>query len=151
MKDDDSTGLYELADLIHGVGRQLPLPNDLQPGPCTPVEITVMRYVHRNPGTSARAAAKATLLPSSNFSRVVRGLEAKGLVRREADLRDARGVRLHPTDLAEQNMKRLHDVWSRSLEGILEDVDIVKALNAALRQIEAKLVERRNAGETDLL
>lgn len=51
-----------------------------------------MRYVDRNPGTPARAAA-ATQQISSDFSRAVRALERKGLVHREADWEDARRVR----------------------------------------------------------
>ena len=42
-----------------------------------------MRFIDRNPGTSASAAAEATQLISSNFSRALRSLEKKDLVRRE--------------------------------------------------------------------
>ena len=143
MDKDHVSPLVELADLIHGIGRQLRPPSDLEPGLCTPVEITVMRFINLNPGTSARAASTATLLPSSNFSRVVRGLEAKGLVRRESDARDARSVRLYPTSLAEKNLKRLRDAWSHSLEGIIEDPKTIKAINKTLRRIEAELIARR--------
>lgn len=143
MSASPASRLSELADLIHGVSRQLPAPSDLEPGVCTPVEITVMRYIVHHPGTSARKAAEATLLPSSNFSRIVRGLEAKGLVRREADPRDARGVLLHSTELAERNFERLQQVWSASLQGTIEDTALLDTLNEALRGIEAKLIARR--------
>lgn len=117
---------------------------------CTPVETTVMRFINQNPGTSARAASAATLLPSSNFSRVVRGLEAKGLVRRESDARDARSVRLYPTSLAEENLKRLRDAWSRSLEGIIDDPRTIDTINTTLRRIETELIARRRpAGDRE--
>lgn len=143
MDEDDVSRRFELADLILGVGRHIRPPSDLQPGPCTPVEITVMRFINQNPGTSARTAAEATLLPSSNFSRVVGGLEAKGLVRREADAHDARGVRLYPTAVAGENLKRLRDAWSRRLEGIIDDPATIDLINTTLKHIEAQLIARR--------
>lgn len=143
MNEDDVSRRFELADLIYGVGRHIRPPTDLEPGPCTPVEITVMRFINRNPGTSARTAAEATLLASSNFSRVVSGLAAKGLVRREVDTRDARSVRLYPTAVAEENRKRLRDAWSRSLEGIVDDPATIDFINATLKHIETQLIARR--------
>lgn len=143
MTDEDTSRLFELADLIHGVGRQLRPPPDLEPGMCTPIETTVMRFINNNPGTSARTAAEGTLLPSSNFSRVVRSLETKGLVRREADVRDARGVRLYPTDLAQENRKRLRSEWSRALEGIFDDPSAIDFINTVLRRVESELIRRR--------
>lgn len=143
MNDDDASRLFELADLIHAVGRQLRSPGNLEPGPCSPVEINVMRYIKQNPGTSARAAADASLLPSSNFSRVINGLIAKGLVRREADNRDARAVRLYPTAITEANTARMRDAWSKALDGIVDDPATIEFLNATLRHIERGLIERR--------
>ena len=145
MNEDDASRLFELGDLIHAVGRQIRPPGDLEPGPCTPVEIIVMRYINQNPGTSARAAAEATLLPSSNFSRVLRGLMTKGLVRREADLRDARGVRLYPTAVAYSNTKRMRDAWSRLLDGIVDDPATIGFLSTTLGHIEKELIARRKA------
>lgn len=148
MNDDDVARRFELADLIHRVGRHLRPPDDLEPGPCTPVEIAVMRFINQHPGTSARVAAEATLLPSSNFSRAVGGLEAKGLVRREVDPRDARSVRLYPTAVAEANLRRLRDAWSLSLEGAVDDPATIDFINTALRHIEARLIaRRRSSGE----
>ena len=143
MSADHASRLYELADLIHSLSRQLPAPSDLEPGVCTPIEITVMRYIDRHPGASAKMAAEATLLPSSNFSRIVRALEAKGLVRREADPRDARSVQLHVTELADRNFQRLKQAWSTSLEGTIEDAAFLDAIIEALRGIETNLVDKR--------
>lgn len=102
-----------------------------------------MRFIDRNPGSSARAASEATLLPSSNFGRALRGLEEKGLVRREVDARDARCARLYPTERARENLGHLRDAWSRALEGTVDDPDTIDLLNTTLRRIENELVARR--------
>lgn len=143
--EEEISRLYELADLIHGVSRQLPAPTGLEPGACTPVEITVMRFIHQNPGTSTRAASEATRLPSSNFSRALRGLERKGLIRRVANTRDARGVQLHLTALAHENFRRMRDAWSQALQGLVDDPALLDRVNAMLRRIEAELIARRTA------
>ncbi|MEU6737244.1 MarR family winged helix-turn-helix transcriptional regulator [Streptomyces physcomitrii] len=143
MSDAEATGLPELADLIFAVGRQLRPPADPAFEPCTPIEISVMRFVHRNPGTSARAASEATLLPSSNFSRVLRGLEKRDLVERVVDDRSARGVRLYPTEKARRNLGHLHDNWEQTLRGIVDDPAAIEIVNATLRRIEDELIARR--------
>ena len=95
------------------------------------------------PGTSARTASEATLLPSSNFSRVLRGLEKKGHVRREVDARDARTAHLYPTTRAHENFQHLRASWSRTLEGTMEDSETIDFINATLQRIENELVKRR--------
>lgn len=143
---DDADRLHELADLIVGVGRQLRPPTDPAFEACSPVEISVMRYINTNPGTSARSASDATLLPSSNFSRVLRGLEQRGLVRRAVDERDARVVRLYPTEEAEKSLQALRDNWRQTLGGIIEDPAELDLVNATLRRIENELIARRRTG-----
>ncbi|MEV6546563.1 MarR family transcriptional regulator [Streptomyces sp. NPDC051665] len=85
-----------------------------------------MRYVDRHPGTTAHEAAEATQMISSNFSRAVRGLEQAGLVRRDTDERDARRVRLYPTEKAQENLRRLREVWSRLLAEAVTDSDDIR-------------------------
>ncbi|MCO5971897.1 MarR family winged helix-turn-helix transcriptional regulator [Actinoallomurus soli] len=143
MSDVKAASLHELADLVFAVGRQLRPPADPAFEPCTPIEISVMRFIHHNPGTSARAASEATLLPSSNFSRVLRGLEKRGLVDRVVDDRNARAVRLYPTEKADQNLQYLRDNWDRTLQGIVDDPDTIEIVNATLRRIEDELIARR--------
>jgi len=145
MTEEEADRLYELAGLIHAVARQLDAPADLRPGPCTPVEISVMRFVSLNPGTSARAAADATRLATSNFARVIKGLILKGLLRREPDERDARGVCLYPTELAKENSARMRAEWSAALADTAPDPAAVAYVNATLRGIEAGLAARPHA------
>lgn len=102
-----------------------------------------MRFINQNPGTTAGVASEATLLPSSNFSRVVRELEKKGLVRRESNASDARSVQLYPTAVAARNLKRMRDAWSQSLGGIVNDPKTIDSINKTLRLIEKELIERR--------
>jgi DNA-binding MarR family transcriptional regulator len=101
-----------------------------------------MRYIDRHPGTTARAAADATQLISSNFSRAVRGLEKAGLVRREVDQHDARRVHLYPTEKAQENLERLRVIWSSMLEETVADPDEIDATISTLRNIETRLVSR---------
>ena len=143
MNDDEVSRLFDLADLILAVGRQLQSLPGYSPEWCTPLESAVMRFIDRNPGTSARAASDATLLPPSNFSRALRGLEEKGLVRREADARDARSVRLYPTGRARENLQHLRDTWSLALKEIVGDPEAIDFVNATLRRIESELTARR--------
>ncbi|MDR3471128.1 MAG: helix-turn-helix domain-containing protein [Devosia sp.] len=140
--NDDTAGLSDLAELILAVGRLIQ-PGDQAIGACTPIESSVMRFISRNPGTSARAASEATLLTSSNFSRVLRGLEEKGLVSREPDASDARRVSLYPTALAHESRRRLGEEWDRLLGGIEDDPAKIHHLTSTLRRIEGELVSRR--------
>lgn len=140
MEEKQSEQLFELADLILAVGRHINAAKEANAESGTPLEGAVMRYVDRHPGTTVGAAAEATQMISSNVSRAVRGLEKKGLLRRDADQHDARRVRLYPTAKAADNLQRLRDTWTRLLGGTVTDPDEVDTLIAALRNIETRLV-----------
>ncbi|WP_431035681.1 MarR family winged helix-turn-helix transcriptional regulator [Streptomyces sp. P6-2-1] len=140
MDENQPSRLFELADLILAVGRHIEASKEAAAESGTPLEGAVMRFIDRHPGTTAREAAEATRLISSNFSRAVRGLEKKGLVRRDADEHDARRVRLYPTRKAQENLQRLRDVWARLLDGTVTDPDEIDAVISTLQQIENRLV-----------
>ncbi len=143
MDDDEVSRLFDLADLIFAVARQIRPAHDRSTDMCTPVESIVMRFIDRHPGTSARAAAEATQLPSSNLSRVLRSLDEKGLVRREVDAADSRRVNVYPTARARENLDHLRDSWSQTLEGIVDDGETIDRVNMTLRHIEEELTARR--------
>lgn len=143
MEHERLSPLFSVADLILAVSRQLSQFDDGS-GDLTPLETTVLRHVDRNPGATAGAAARATLLPASNFSRALRSLESKGYVRREADPTDARAARLHPTDKASANLARLDETWSVMLDGILDEDEIAQTISR-LERVEHSLAERRRS------
>lgn len=139
MKDER---LFELADLILAVARHINAAKEANAESGTPLEGAVMRFVDRHPGTTVNAAAEATQMISSNVSRAVRGLENKGLLRRETDPDDARRVRLYPTPRAAENLQRLRDTWSELLDGTFTDTEEIGTLITALQSIETRLVSR---------
>lgn len=140
MDEEQRSRLFELADLILAVGRHIEASKEAEAESGTPLQGAVMRYIDRHPGTTARAAAEATQLISSNFSRALRGLEQAGLVRRDVDQDDARRVRLYPTEKAQQNLQRLRAVWSLLLEETITDSGEIDAAISTLRQIETRLL-----------
>jgi DNA-binding MarR family transcriptional regulator len=151
MDEEQASRLFELADLILAVGRQIHASKEFastefEAEAWTPLESAVMRFIDRNPGTSASAAAEATQLISSNFSRALRGLEKKGLVRREADPHDGRRSHLYPTARAQENLRQLRALWSGLLDGIVPDPREVDAVTSTLRRIETHLAERARHG-----
>ena len=152
MDEEQTSRLFELADLILAAGRQIHAYKEIHASEefaaesWTPLESAVMRFIDRNPGTTAREAAEATQMISSNFSRAVRGLEQAGLVRRDTDEHDARRVRLYPTEKARENLRRLREVWSRLLAEAVTDSDDIDAVISTLRSIETRLVARTRPG-----
>lgn len=146
MDEEQTPRLFELADLILAVSRHIGASKEGEVESGTPLEGAVMRYIDRHPGTTAGAAAEATQMISSNFSRAVRRLEKAGLVRRDADQHDARRVRLYPTEKAQENLRRLREVWSRLLEGAVTESDEIDAAISTLRSIETRLVARTGPG-----
>jgi MarR family transcriptional regulator, temperature-dependent positive regulator of motility len=150
VADEQASRLFELADLILAVGRQIHASKEsasaeFAAGSWTPLESAVMRFIDRNPGSTASAAAEATQLISSNFSRAVRSLEKKGLVRRKTDPHDGRRIRLYPTAKAQDNLRQLQDIWSRLLAGIITDPAEIEAAASVLRRIETRLTARARA------
>jgi DNA-binding MarR family transcriptional regulator len=141
--EDDAAHLSDLAELILAIARLIQSAGDQTFPTGTPIEISVLRFINHHPGTSARAASEATLLTSSNFSRVLRGLEERGFVNRTADANDARRVRLYPTALATETRRRLGEEWYRLLRGIEADPAKIDHLLATLQRIEGELVSRR--------
>lgn len=134
--------LAEFADVVMRVAREID-PN----GPQAPdiisltgTEALVMRWVHHNPGASPSAVAKATALQRSNCSVALRSLVAKGLVERQTAPDDARAVRLQPTALAEESVRKLHAYWADRLRGALDGDDAgVRAAAALLARVDEAL------------
>ncbi|HWC84017.1 MAG TPA: MarR family transcriptional regulator [Pseudonocardiaceae bacterium] len=147
MDEAEELALFELADLILALSRQIQAAKqgaEIYPGTSwTPLESAVMRFIDRNPGTTAGEAAEATRLISSNFSRALRALEKKGLVRRERDPHDARRLHLYPTEQAHENLRRLRGLWSELLAGTVTDPADIESVARLLRGMEAALNARQ--------
>lgn len=138
--------LAELADVVLRIGREID-PHGaraLDIVPLTGTEALVMRWVHRNPGTSPSATADATALQRSNLSVAIRSLVVKGMVERRQDAADARHVQLFPTALAADSIGRLHAHWSAELRaalggderGVAAALGLLSRVDAGLRRPE---------------
>ena len=84
-----------------------------------------LRVIGRRPGIAAKALAHTLELHPSTVTGVLARLEARGLIRREPDPADGRGVRLF--------MARKGKALTRSAAGTVE-----AAVQRALQQIDAR-------------
>lgn len=105
----------------------------------SPLEAMVIRHIDAEPGTTPSRISTRLGLRSSNTSAALRDLEARGFIRRSVDPADGRGVRVHPTSDARQNLARKRERWVRQLaphlldEGALSDaVRLLTGLEVAL-------------------
>jgi DNA-binding MarR family transcriptional regulator len=134
--------LAELADVVMRVAREIG-PNGPQVPdivPLTGTEALVMRWVHHNPGASPSAVAKATALQRSNCSVALRSLVAKGMIERQTAPDDARAVRLQPTAVADESVRKLHAYWADRLRVALDGDDAgVREAAALLVRVEGGL------------
>jgi DNA-binding MarR family transcriptional regulator len=88
---------------------------------------------------SLTALAEAERVTPATMSKLVRALEAEGLVRREQDAADGRAVRLHPTPRARRILARGRQRRLDLLESLLRDASPAEV--AAVRTA-AEVVER---------
>lgn len=120
MRDDDFAGL---ADLLLDLGRELRNRTTLSPGSptLTQTQSTLMRFVHANPGCTPSEAAAGTGLQRTNVSTALRELRAAGYLDTTPHESDARGLRIHATALADENLARLRGRWVELLEAAWAD------------------------------
>ena len=134
--------LAEFADVVMRIAREIDPNGPHAPDivPLTGTEALVMRWVHHNPGASPSAVAAATALQRSNCSVALRSLVAKGMIERQTAPDDARAVRLQPTALADESVRKLHAYWADRLRGALDgDSAGVEAAAALLARVEGGL------------
>jgi DNA-binding MarR family transcriptional regulator len=136
--------LAELAELVLRISREID-PHGAKAIDIVPLNATealAMRWIESHPGTSATRTAEAMSLRHSNLSVAVRSLVAKGMVERRPDPDDARLIRLHPTDLARDNVSRLHAHWAAGMRAALGDradglttaIDVLRRADSGLRR-----------------
>lgn len=107
----------------------------------------VMRYLLSvRAGAPSRIAA-ATGLQRTNLSTVLRGLEAKGLIERQANTDDARGVTVRATKHGSDNYALVRHEWAMAVSAAAgRDTKHLDAALDLLRNVEAGLVSTRPAG-----
>jgi DNA-binding MarR family transcriptional regulator len=135
----------EFADHVLEIAREIQVRGYASPEAVslTPSEGTVMRYLFRHPGTLPSQVAFATGLQRSNLSAVLRGLEEKGLIEREADPEDGRWVRIHPTAHAIRNYALVRREWGSAVAAAAESDPAVEAALPLLAKVRAGLVRLR--------
>ncbi|MEP9393368.1 MULTISPECIES: MarR family winged helix-turn-helix transcriptional regulator [Gordonia] len=141
--------LVDIAEVVLRVAREIEPHGPAGVSGVVPLngsEVLVMRWIHHNPGTCPAEGATATGLKRSNFSAVLRSLEAKDMVRRSPDPDDARSVRLYATRRAETSIARLHDFWRRRLTGALDQASADSSLSEAELLTARMVLERLSAG-----
>ncbi|MEV6324095.1 MarR family transcriptional regulator [Nocardia sp. NPDC051787] len=139
----------DFADLVFAISREIKFPAYVNPEAVslTPSEGTVMRYLHRHPGTTPSRVAHASGLQRTNLSTVLRSLEGKGLVERRSSAADGREVEIYPTAQGTSNYALVRKLWSECVYAATGDTADLDSTVALLRKVEAGLVQLRQGGE----
>jgi DNA-binding MarR family transcriptional regulator len=88
--------------------------------------------------------AAATGLQRTNLSTTLRGLESKGLIERQANPADGRGVTVSPTDLGRANYVRVRREWATAVrQAAADDATHLEAALSLLTAVKDGLVEAR--------
>jgi DNA-binding MarR family transcriptional regulator len=91
--------------------------------PLATAQVELLRAVRSRTGISVGEAAAELRIAPNTASTLANQLVAAGLVRREADSRDRRSVRLMITPAAERRMAAWHDRRQQVLEAALHRLD----------------------------
>ncbi len=135
--------LADIAASVAAISRELLGPHfPHEAVPLKPNEVAVLRHVERHPGATAGEVAAVTGLQRSNLSTIVRGLEEKGILSREAGL-DARTVQLHATAVAAASTAAVRRRWAQRVGAALDEGIDVEGLLAVLERLENGLVRLR--------
>lgn len=147
------SALIAFADAVQTLARQLELRGlaARELAALTNTEITVIREVHRAPGTTATQIAAATGLQRSYVSASASGLEGRGLLVRGATGDGGRGVGFHPTARAHADLRRVQQHWVDLLSPSSASVLATgTAAAAALERIARDIAEGRAVSDDAL-
>ncbi|WP_200214440.1 MarR family winged helix-turn-helix transcriptional regulator [Micromonospora coerulea] len=86
----------------------------------SPTQLRVLSLIMTHPDTNVNRLAELLDVVPSSASRLCDRLEAVGLVRRAADPRDRREVRLIPTAAAETLLRELKDRRHQAVQTVLD-------------------------------
>jgi DNA-binding MarR family transcriptional regulator len=136
----------DVADLILIISREIQYRGygDEQALSLTQSEGMVMRYLLQgDPAAPSRIAAE-TGLQRTNISTVLRGMERKGLVQRQANPSDGRGVTVSPTERGRRNYDLVRHEWATAVAAAAgHDTAHLDAALALLVAVKDGLVEGR--------
>jgi DNA-binding MarR family transcriptional regulator len=117
LRPADEERWADLADLVLIISRELQYRgySDERAVSLTQSEGVVMRYLlHGEPAAPSQIAA-ATGLQRTNLSTTLRGLEHKGLIQRQANPSDGRGVTVSPTEDGRSNYALVRREWATAV------------------------------------
>ncbi|MEV4201010.1 MarR family transcriptional regulator [Micromonospora globbae] len=86
----------------------------------SPTQLRVLSLISARPETNVNRLAELLDVVPSSASRLCDRLEATGLLRRAADQRDRREVRLTPTAAGEQLLRELAERRHRAVRAVLD-------------------------------
>jgi DNA-binding MarR family transcriptional regulator len=107
----------DVADLALIISREIQYRgySDEQALSLTQSEGMVMRYLLQGDPAAPSQIAAETGLQRTNISTVLRGLERKGLVQRQANPSDGRGVTVSPTERGRRNYDLVRHEWAKAV------------------------------------
>jgi len=88
--------------------------------PVSPTQLRVLSLIMSHPNTNVNRLAELLDVVPSSASRLCDRLEAVGLLRRAADPRDRREVRLLPTAAAETLLRELTERRHQAVQAVLD-------------------------------
>lgn len=136
----------ELADLILVISREIQFRGyqSDQAVPLSQSEGVVMRHLNENSEASPSRIAAATGLQRTNLSTVLRGLEQKGLIDRQADPADGRSVAVAATARGRDNYRVVRQEWAALMrKAAAAETNELRRTVSLLRAIEVDLVSTR--------
>jgi len=109
----------------------------------TPAAASVVLVVESNPGISLGRLADALLVKRPNMTKLVKRLEARGLVRRNAAANDGRSISAALTLAGRRSAKRLralqalHDAWLLAVLRPAERVQLMRYVARILHRLDS--------------
>jgi DNA-binding MarR family transcriptional regulator len=137
----------DLADLALVISRELQYRGytDTDAVGLTQSEGMVMRYLLQDQAAAAPSQiAAATGLQRTNLSTTLRGLEHKGLIQRQANPADGRGVTVSPTEHGRANYAQARHEWATAVREAADGDDThLDATRTLLTTIKDGLAKNR--------
>jgi DNA-binding MarR family transcriptional regulator len=107
------------------------------------VQLDLLMNLYRHPGTSQHDLARRLLVGRSNITMLLPQLEKQGLLRREADAKDKRVMRIHMTDKGEATLMEALAVYTALIDRVMAQstADQCDAMGDVMRRIAETLKE----------